>query len=93
MNKKFKYKAVLYSFKEADREYSIHSEKRDYANLLKIKKTFIDEVGLKKNCFELAMELFKKRGHKYEWDGDDGLCVGITFNGDESLKDWLLGWY
>ena len=54
MNKKFTYKAVLYSYNEDDRDYNLFSEKKDDDNLLKIKKTFIDEVGLKKNCFELA---------------------------------------
>ena len=93
MNKKFTYKAVLYSYNEDDRDYNFN-EKKDYDNLLQIKKTFIDEVGLKKNCFELASDLFKKRGHKYEWGGDEGLCVGIAPNGGnvraESFCDWAL---
>lgn len=93
MNKKFTYKAVLYSYKEDDR--TLHfSKKNDYDNLLKIKKTFIDEVGLKKNCFELATEIFKKRGHKLDWNSDKGLCVGITPNRGnvraESFCDWAL---
>ena len=94
MNKKFTYKAVLYSYNEDDRVYSSFSEKKDYANLLKIKKTFIDEVGLKKKCFELATEIFKKRGHKLDWNSDKGLCVGITRNRGnvraESFCDWAL---
>ena len=94
MNKKFTYKAVLYSYNEDDRVYSSFSEKKDYANLLKIEKTFMDEVGLKKNCFELASDLFKKRGHEYDWDSDNGLCVGIVPNRGnvraESFRDWVL---
>jgi len=94
MNKKFTYKAVLYSYKEDDRKYHGFSKKRDYLNLLKIEKTFIDEVGLRKNCFELATEIFKKRGHEYDWDSDEGLCVGIVPNRGnvraESFCDWAL---
>ena len=93
MNKKFTYKAVLYSYNDDDR--TLHfSKKNDYDNLLKIKKTFIDEVGLKKNCFVLATEIFKKRGHEYDWGSDKGLCVGIAPNRGnvraESFCDWNL---
>ena len=94
VNKKFRYKAVLYSYNEDDRDYNLFSEKKDDDNLLKIKKTFIDEVGLKKNCFELASDLFKKRGHEYDWNSDNGLCVGIVPKWNiprtESFRDWVL---
>ena len=38
MNKKFRYKAVLYSYNEDDRDYNLFSEKKDYDNLLKIRR-------------------------------------------------------
>ena len=85
MNKKFTYKAVLYSYNEDDRVYSSFSEKKDYDNLLKIEKTFMDEVGLKKNCFELASDLFKKRGHEL----DKYLKHWFGMFTKKEKKDWV----
>ena len=94
MNKKFRYKAVLYSYNEDDRDYNLFSEKKDYDNLLKIRKIFVDAISLKTNCFKLARGIFEKRGHEEDWGSDDGLCIGIRRieknRTAESFSDWIM---
>ena len=50
--------------------------------------------SLKKNCFALASDLFKKRWHEYDWNSDNWLCVGIAPNRGnvraETFRDWVL---